>query len=67
MVYPKPGKMAAQANEVVMDLPMFKTHVRPYLVYEKASLRSVPVCVFGDRMAKLCWADYLEVGKEIMS
>ncbi|NET09574.1 MAG: ParA family protein [Symploca sp. SIO2B6] len=66
MVHPKPVKMAAQAKEVLIDLPMFKHHIRRYLAYEKASLMGVPVYACGDRMAKVCWADYVEVGKEIM-
>ena len=59
--------MVAQSKEVVMDVPMFKTHVRLYFVYEKASLRGSLIYAFGDRIAKLCWADHLGVGKEIMS
>lgn len=66
MVHPKPVKMADQAREVLTDLPLFKTYIRRYLAYEKASLMGVPVYACGDRMAKTCWNDYVEVGKEIM-
>lgn len=66
MIHPKPIKMADLARVALADLPLFKTNVRRYLCYEKASLQGVPVYeVKGDRMAKIAWGDYKAVAKEI--
>ena len=65
MVHPKPVKMARQAREALGELPLFETEIRRLIAYEKASLRGVPVYQVKDRMAKMAWRDYQEVGKEI--
>lgn len=67
MVHPKPIKMAEMAREALADLPIFKSHIRRYIAYEKASLMGVPVYETGDRNGKIAWGDYLAVGKEIIN
>jgi chromosome partitioning protein len=67
MVHPKPVKSAELAREALSDLPLFKTDIRRLICYEKASLLGIPVYeVKGDRMARIAWADYQAVGKEIV-
>ena len=65
MVHPKPIKMAQQARAALSELPLFYTEIRWLIAYEKASLMGVPVYQVKDRMAKIAWSDYEQVGKEI--
>ncbi|MDJ0575139.1 MAG: ParA family protein [Xenococcaceae cyanobacterium MO_234.B1] len=67
MVHPKPVKMAEQARVALSELPLFDTEIRRLIAYEKASLMGVPVYQVKDRMAKIAWSDYEQVGKEITS
>lgn len=67
MVHPKPVKMAQQAREALAEVPLFNTEIRRLIAYEKAALMGVPVYEVKDRMAKIAWGDYEQVGKEIMS
>jgi chromosome partitioning protein len=67
MVHPKPVKMAEQARNALSELPLFDTEIRRLIAYEKAALMGVPVYEVKDRMAKIAWGDYEQVGKEIMS
>lgn len=67
MVHPKPVKMAQQAREALLGLPLFDSEIRRLIAYEKASLQGVPVYQVKDRMAKVAWKDYETVGKEIQS
>ncbi len=67
MVHPKPVKMAEQARVALGELPLFDTEIRRLIAYEKASLMGVPVYQVKDRMAKIAWNDYEQVGKEITS
>jgi chromosome partitioning protein len=67
MVHPKPVKMAEQAREALGSVPLFDTEIRRLIAYEKAALMGVPVYEVKDRMAKVAWGDYEQVGKEIMS
>ena len=66
MVHPKPVRMVEQAREFLSDLPLFNTHIRRYIAYEKASLLGVPVYESGDKMAKIAWNDYVKAGEEIL-
>lgn len=66
MVHPKPIKMAAQARAALGELPLFTTEIRRLIAYEKASLSGLPVYKVKDRMAKIAWGDYQQVGKEII-
>ena len=65
MVHPKPVKMAQQARAALSELPLFNPEIRRLIAYEKASLMGVPVYQVKDRMAKIAWSDYEQVGKEI--
>ena len=65
MVHPKPVKMAQQARAALSELPLFDPEIRRLIAYEKASLMGVPVYQVKDRMAKIAWSDYEQVGKEI--
>ena len=67
MVHPKPVKMAQQARAALSELPLFDTEIRRLIAYEKASLLGVPVYQVKDRMAKIAWSNYEQVGKEITS
>ncbi len=67
MVHPKPVKMAQQARAALSELPLFDTEIRRLIAYEKASLMGVPVYQVKDRMAKIAWSNYEQVGKEISS
>ena len=67
MVHPKPVKMAQQARAALSELPLFNTEIRRLIAYEKASLMGVPVYQVKDRMAKIAWSNYEQVGKEIIS
>lgn len=67
MVHPKPVKMAQQAREALAEVPLFDTEIRRLIAYEKAALMGVPVYEVKDRMAKIAWGDYEQVGKEILS
>ena len=67
MVHPKPVKMAQQARVALAEVPLFDTEIRRLIAYEKASLMGVPVYEVKDRMAKIAWGDYEQVGKEITS
>ncbi len=67
MIHPKPVKMAQQAREALAEVPLFDTEIRRLIAYEKAALMGVPVYEVKDRMAKIAWSDYEQVGKEIMS
>jgi chromosome partitioning protein len=67
MVHPKPVKMAQQAREALAGVPLFDTEIRRLIAYEKAALMGVPVYEVKDRMAKIAWSDYEQVGKEIIS
>jgi chromosome partitioning protein len=67
MVHPKPVKMAQQARDALSEQPLFGTEIRRLIAYEKASLMGVPVYQVKDRMAKIAWGDYEQVGKEIIS
>jgi chromosome partitioning protein len=67
MVHPKPVKMAEQARAALAGVPLFDTEIRRLIAYEKAALMGVPVYEVKDRMAKIAWGDYEQVGKEIMS
>ena len=67
MVHPKPVKMAQQARAALAEVPLFDTEIRRLIAYEKAALMGVPVYEVKDRMAKIAWGDYEQVGKEIMS
>ena len=67
MVHPKPVKMAEQARAALSELPLFETEIRRLIAYEKASLMGIPVYEVKDRMAKIAWSEYEQVGKEIIS
>ena len=67
MGHPKPVKMAQQARAALSELPLFDTEIRRLIAYEKASLMGVPVYQVKDRMAKIAWSNYEQVGKEISS
>ncbi len=67
MIHPKPVKMAQQARIALAEVPLFKAEIRRLIAYEKAALMGVPVYQVKDRMAKIAWNDYEQVGKEIVS
>jgi chromosome partitioning protein len=47
-------------------LPVFKGEIHRLSAFQKASLAGIPVYDVKDPRAKLAWADYESVGKEIL-
>ena len=48
------------------SIPVFKSGIRRFIAYQKATLEGVPVYKAHDRRAREAWQDYLSVGKEIL-
>jgi chromosome partitioning protein len=68
-VPPKPSKAGNEALDFLrgeMQLPVFSSMIRRYAAYQKASLKGVPVYESGDRMARIAWADYKDLGAEVL-
>lgn len=69
-IVPPPNEPdAAQARKDLIEekLPLFKTQIREFKAYKKASLQGVAVYeVKGDSRAKMAWRDYQKLGQEII-
>jgi chromosome partitioning protein len=48
------------------ELPLFKTGIKRYSVFPKASLAGLIVSAVNDPKAAIAWADYQAVGQEIV-
>jgi chromosome partitioning protein len=69
LIPPAPSKVGEEARSSLQKagLPVFKTGIRRFAVFQKAALEGVPVNeVKGDAYAGIAWRCYLEVGREIM-
>ena len=70
LIPPVPSKVGDEARISITNagLPLFRTGIRRYAVFQKAALDGVPVnMVKGDSYAGIAWRCYEQVGKEILS
>jgi chromosome partitioning protein len=67
MIPPYPSKDGEEARNLLRDaqLPLFKTGIKRYSVFQKAALAGVIVSEVKDSKAGIAWADYQAIGKEI--
>ena len=67
VVPPRPSRDGVETREALLaaGLPLFETHIRRYVAYQKAALAGTPVYASGDRRARIAWRDYQRVGDEI--
>ncbi len=67
MTPPPPSRDGRDAENILKknDLPVFKTEIRRYQVYKKASLEGCLVKDVANPYAARAWSDYQKVGKEI--
>jgi chromosome partitioning protein len=68
IIPPKPSKDGEDARQMLKKrgLPVFKGEIHRLAAFQKASLAGIPVYDVKDPRAKLAWADYESVGKEIL-
>jgi chromosome partitioning protein len=64
---PPPSHDGKDAKEILKknNLPVFKTEIRRYQVYKKASLEGCLVKDVANSYAKEAWQDYQKIGQEI--
>jgi chromosome partitioning protein len=68
IIPPKPSKDGEDARQMLKKrgLPVFKGEIHRLAAFQKASLAGIPVYDVKDPRAKLAWADYESIGKEIL-
>ncbi len=68
IIPPRPSRDGDEMRQELETrlIPVFKSCIRRFVAYQKAALAGVPVNQADDRRAEEAWADYLEVGKEIL-
>lgn len=69
LIPPPPSKVGEEARATIVNagLPIFKSGIRRFAVFQRAALEGVPVNqVKGDSRAKIAWRCYSEVGREIL-
>ena len=68
MIPPYPSKDGEEARNLLTkaELPLFKTGIKRYSVFPKASLAGLIVSAVNDPKAAIAWADYQAVGQEIL-
>jgi chromosome partitioning protein len=68
MTPPPPSHDGADAVKFLRSngLPVFKTQIRRYTAYRKASLSGVLVSEVSNPYARIAWSDYQKLGKEIL-
>ena len=69
IVPPKPSRDGEEVMGTLTEanLPVFKTVIRRYKVFQKAALDGVLVNEVNDSHAEDGWADYINVAKELLS
>jgi chromosome partitioning protein len=55
---------AAMVREA-LEIPVFRTQIRRYAAYEKASLAGCLVHQAGDRYGGIAWSEYRALAKEV--
>jgi len=68
MCPPPPSHDGSDAQKFLIEngLPVFKTQIRRYTAYKKASLKGLLVSDVKNQYAEIAWNDYKKVGKEIL-
>ena len=68
MCPPPPSHDGSDAQKFLIEngLPVFKTQIRRYTAYKKASLKGLLVSDVKNQYAESAWNDYKKVGKEIL-
>ena len=69
LIPPHPSKVGDEARTAIekAGLPIFKTGIKRFAVFQRAALEGVPVNqVKGDSRAGIAWRCYQDVGKEIL-
>ena len=68
MIPPPPQTLGEEARKLIADLklPLFKSSVRRFVAFEKAMIEGTTIDKVKDDRAQEGWADYQEVGKEIL-
>lgn len=68
MCPPRPSRDAEEARALLEEagLPVFRGQIRRAVAFQKAALSGVPVYEVNDPRAAACWADYRQVGEEIL-
>ncbi len=67
IIPPKPVRDGDEARQILTDegIPLLKTGIRRFIVFQRAALQGIPVYQVNDPRAKDAWSDYLAVGEEI--
>jgi chromosome partitioning protein len=66
---PRPSTAADDVRRSLENagMPLFSGYIRRLAAFQKAALEGVPVSeVRGDRMARIAWNCYVEVGNELL-
>lgn len=65
---PPPSHDGADAQRYLSEngLPVFKTQIRRYTAYKKASLKGLLVSDVQNQYSNIAWSDYQKIGKEIL-
>jgi chromosome partitioning protein len=68
LVDPRSKATAEKARSSLVEhgLPVLRTQIRSYAVYESAALQGVPVFKAGGKFARIAWGDYKALGMELM-
>lgn len=68
IIPPKPNRDGEEMRTELESkgIPTFKTGIRRFIAYQKATLAGVPVYEADDPRAQDAWGDYLGLGKEIL-
>jgi len=68
MCPPPPSHDGSDAQKFLEQngLPVFKTQIRRYTAYRRASLEGLLVSDVKNQYARIAWNDYKKVGKEIL-
>ena len=68
IVPPRPSRDGDEAGNLLREgaIPFFESGIRRLVAFQKAALAGVPVFAARDPRARLAWADYERLGKEIL-
>ena len=68
IVPPRPSRDGDEARSLLRQgaIPCFESGIRRLVEFQKAALAGVPVFAVRDPRARVAWADYERLGKEIL-
>lgn len=68
IIPPRPSRDGDEARSLLKErgLPVFRGEVRRFIAFQKAALAGLPVSKSTDPRANEAWADYEQIGKEIL-